>query len=188
MNSVTAPVAPPAQPDTPKDPLASLAAQVRFADTGTLARLRRTDPLKDRQSALFETERLLQLAQVHATGPVRDRWALLLHCLALVQGRHDQRTEVGTVLQRLNFSEARVRQLVEADTPMLMSLLPRLARRLGLAGAAVNWWTLADLLLYADGHAPGQRARADAARQRLVRHYLSAQEHPDAEAAASRDA
>jgi hypothetical protein len=167
----------PAQPAA-KDAIASLAAQLRHAGTGTLARLRRFDPIRNPQAALFDTERMLMAAGVlpHDAAQ-RQRWALVLHCLALAQGRHDVRFDAdpGAVLAKLRFSEARLQQLVEADAQLLATLMPRVARRLAAAGAAVNWWPLADLLLQGGpGDAAGQ-ARADAARQRLVRRWLDAQ-------------
>lgn len=161
-----------------KDPIASLAGQVRHASTGALARLRRFDPITHPQAALFETETMLMAAgvQPHDAGQ-RQRWALVLHCLALAQGRHDTRADAdpGAVLARLRVSESRLRQLVEADERVLATLVPRMARRLATAGASVNWWPLADLLLHVGvGHETSQ-ARADAARQRLIRRYLDAQ-------------
>lgn len=167
-----------AEAAAPKDPIASLAGQVRHAGTGPLARLRRCHPLLDRQAALFDTERLLLAAQVRPRTPgEHDRWALVLHCLAIAQGRHDPRSdaEPGAVLARLRFSEARLRQLVEADWQLLATLVPRLARRLAAAGATINWWPLADLLLHAGTGEPGSEQRADAARQRLIQRYLGAQ-------------
>lgn len=166
-----------AAPAATKDPLASLAGQVRHASTATLARLRRTDPTKNAQASLFETERLLQAADITAQGDERRCWALVLHCLALAQGRHDTRAdaEPGRVLSRLRFSEARLQQLLEADQPLLFALMPRLARRLAVAGVAVNWWPLAALLLYSGRGDPQHQQRAETARQRLVHHYLVAE-------------
>lgn len=161
-----------------KDPIASLAGQVRHAGTGTLARLRRFHPLTHPQAALFDAERLLLAADVQPhDAQQRQRWALLLHCLALAQGRHDSRFDAdpGAVLARLRFGEARLRQLVEADASVLASLMPRLARRLAAAGASVNWWPLADLLLQGGPSDMAGQARADAARQRLIRRFLDAQ-------------
>jgi hypothetical protein len=155
-----------------KDPIASLAAQVRHASTGSLARLRRFDPVRNPQAALFDAERMLMAAGVQTpVAAQRQRWALVLHCLALAQGRHDPRADAdpGAVLARLRFSEARLRQLVEADARLLSALLPRLARRLAASGATVNWWPLADLLLQGGPDDAVGRQRADAARQRLVR-------------------
>ena len=161
-----------------KDTVASLAGQVRHAGTATLARLRRFHSQSNPQAALFETERLLMAAGVQSRdAQQRLRWALVLHCLALAQGRHDGRFDAdpGAVLAKLRFSEARLRQLVEADERVLSVLLPRLARRLAAAGATVNWWPLADLLLHGGLGDETSRARADAARQRLIRRYLDAQ-------------
>lgn len=166
-----------AEPPT-KDPIASLAGQVRHAGMGTLARLRRFDPAKSPQGALFETERMLMAAGVQPRdAQQRLRWALVLHCLALAQGRHDARFDAdpGAVLARLRISEARLRQLVEADERVLSTLMPRLARRLAAAGATVNWRPLADLLLQGGPEDIDGRDRADTARHRLVRRYLDAQ-------------
>lgn len=157
-----------------KDPIASLAGQVRHAGTGTLARLRRFDPIRNPQAALFDTERMLLAAGIQPRdAPQRTRWALVLHCLALAQGRHDPRLDAdpGAVLARLRFSEARLRQLVEADEQVLATLMPRLARRLAAAGATVNWRSLADLLLHGG---PGDDI-GQAARQGLIRRYIDAQ-------------
>lgn len=169
---------PPTDATAAKDPIASLAGQVRHASTGTLARLRRCNPDQNPQPAMFDTERLLMAARVQpGDAEEHSRWALVLHCLALVQGRHDPRFDAdpGAVLARLRFSEARLRQLVEADERVLATLMPRLARRLAAAGAAVNWWPLADLLLHAGRNTPYSQLRADAARQRLILHFIGAQ-------------
>lgn len=161
-----------------KDAIASLAGQVRHAGTGTLARLRRFDPIRNPQAALFESERMLMAAGLQPSDPQwRRRWALVLHCLALAQGRHDPRFDAdpGAVLARLHVSEARLRQLVEADERVLSVLMPRLARRLAAAGATVNWWPLAELLLFVGRDDMASRTRVDNARQRLIRRYLDAQ-------------
>lgn len=155
-------------PVHPKDPVASLVAQLRRADTGTLARLRRHHPATS-QAASFDCERLLHFAGIGGDWEHRSRWALVLHCLALAQGGHDPRPDraAGAVLARLNFSEARVRQLVEADEDVLADLLPRLARRLGVAAATANWWPLAQLVLAPADSQVGRQARAD-----IVRSYV----------------
>lgn len=161
-----------------KDHLVSLAGQLRHASTGALARLRRFHPEANPRAALFDTERMLMAAGVQPRdAEQRLRWALVLHCLALAQGRHDPRVdaEPGAVLAKMHYSEARLRQLVEADERVLSNLMPRLARRLAAAGATVNWWPLADLLLYAGSRDEAGRMCADAARQRLIRRYVVAQ-------------
>lgn len=172
------------QPVAQTDPVASLAGQVRHASTGTLARLRRFDPMTYPRAAVLERERMLQAAGIQSMGAERERWALVLHCLALVQGRHDTRAEAepGKVLHGMHFSEARLEQLVEADKPLLFTLMPRIARRLASASATVNWKPLADLLLGTGSDNPQREAWADDARQRLVRHFIGAQGLVEADA------
>lgn len=159
----------------PRDPLASLAAQLQQlqrTDRGSLARLRRFHPASDESAALFETERLLQRAGLDVQGPTRARWALVLHCLALAQGRHAaaaRNRQTGEVLAALGLGESRLKQLLEADADTLADLMPRLARRIGAAGEALDWWPLAEMLLYTGTNEEG---RADRARRRLVEGYL----------------
>ena len=68
-------------------------------------------------------------------------------------------------MAQIGVSEARVKQLVEADADLLCELLPRLSRRLASAGVAVQWWPLADLLLYTG---TAFEERADMARRRTA--------------------
>jgi CRISPR type I-E-associated protein CasB/Cse2 len=158
-----------------KDPIASLAGQLRHADTGTLARLRRHHPAVSRGAA-FDCERLLQAAGINSGQDTRSRWALVLHCLALAEGGHDPRPDhaAGAVLARLRFSEARVRQLVEADEAVLADLLPRVARRLGNTGASANWWPLARLVLNDPDSPEGRDARAE-----IVRSFVGIADYQD---------
>lgn len=177
------PVLEPAPTAPAKDVLASLAGQIKHAKPGTYARLRRFDPSKYPNAAVFETEGLLHMAQVPLRSDEQhdhQRWALVLHCLAITQGAHDGRSsaEPGAVLAALRFSEARLQQLVEASYPVLVDLMPRLARRLAAAGVAVNWWPLAELMLYTD---TAQESIAQQARRRLVRTYLQSQRQSSVE-------
>ena len=171
-------------PVEPKHPVAAMAGLIRSAGPGTYARLRRFDPGNDPQAALFEIELLLQAAQVAPRADAQhERWALLLHCLAIVRGAHVGRgssAEPGAVLAKLRFSEARLQQLVEADFLVLEDLMPRLARRLGAAGVAVNWLPLADLILYTD---TDQEDKAQTARRRLVSHFLQGQRQAETDTA-----
>lgn len=170
--TTTAPTLPPDGSDASRrDPVASLKWQLQHASMATLARLRRVHPQHDGRAALFETEWLLQSAGVWSRDDdEHDRWALVLHCLAIAQGRHARGSafEPGRVLARLRVSEARIKQIVEADAEVLADLIPRLARRLAADGATIDWWPLAELLL--DSGSP----RADTARRRIVREYLNA--------------
>jgi CRISPR type I-E-associated protein CasB/Cse2 len=168
-----------------KDPLASLAAMLRSGatSTGERARLRRADPAQGSRNALFEAERLFHAAGIDAALPDRHRrWFLVLHCLALAEGRHDPRgaAEPGAALARMRVSEARVQQLVEADLATLFDLLPRLARRIASEAAAVNWWPLAELVLGTESDDLEREQAADRARRRIVQHFVGA--------AAARDA
>ena len=157
-----------------KDAVASLAGQLQHATTGVMARLRRADPAGGFMTALFEIEWMLQAAAIEPLDQDQhSRWALALHCLAIAQGKHAKDQEAGAVLHRLYAGkEARLRQLIEADFVVLADLMPRLARRLGNAGYALDWWPLVNLLLYTG---TDQEARANSARQRLVQQFLRTQ-------------
>ena len=170
-----------AEPPPQRDPLATLAAMLRSGatSTGQRARLRRADPQRGSQDALLEAELLFARAGLSPRDEQHRRWFLVLHCLALVEGRHVPTTEAGAALARLGFSESRLRQLVEADADTLFELLPRIARRVAAAGASMNWWPLAELILTADSAEPEHIARADRARQRIVQHYLRAAPAPE---------
>jgi len=139
-----------------------------------LARLRRADPANGFMTALFEIEWMLQAADIEPHGQdLHHRWALALHCLAIAQGKHARDQEAGAVLHRLYAGkEARLRQLIEADFDVLADLMPRLARRLAAANAALDWWPLVNLLLHTG---TDQEDRANSARQRLVQQFLRTQ-------------
>lgn len=170
--------------EAPNDPVARLLAGLRKANTGTLARLRRFHPLQGGRPALFDSEGMLQAAGIDQTSAAqRERWAVLLHCMALTVGHASgPQLEPGQALAQIRMSEARVKQLVEADAELLCELLPRICRRLASEGTAVKWWPFADLLLYTS---TTFEERADLARRRIVRAYLRAT--ADASANASAD-
>ena len=137
---------------------------------GLLATLRRFDPIKQGRHSLFETSQVLMQADIHP-GELHDRWALVVHCLAIVRGAHHDQRDTGAKLADLKFSEARLRQLIEADGPLLCDLLPALARRLAAARVTLNWWPLADLVLTQDDE--GQ-TRSQRARLQIVQGFLRA--------------
>jgi len=166
------PIANPAnatQPDpSPHDPLRAIAGQLSSprVDRGLLAALRRFNPVSDGRHNLFEVQQVLLAAGIdlpadHARQP---RWALVVHCLAIVRGAHHGQRDTGAKLADLGFSEARLRQLLEADGPLLGDLLPTLARRVAAAGVTLNWWPLAELALDGDdGQDRARKARVDIA-------------------------
>lgn len=161
-----------AEAPAPADPVTRLLAGLHKANTGTRARLRRFHPLQGGRPALFDSEGLLQDAGVDAGAAQRERWAVLLHCMAITVGHTGgPALDAGQALKQIGVSEARVKQLVEADADLLCELLPRLSRRLASAGVAVQWWPLADLLLYTG---TAFEERADMARRRIVRAFLRA--------------
>lgn len=152
----------------PHDPLRSIAAQLSSprVDRGMLAALRRFNPLSDGRHNLFEVQAVLLAAGIDlsADDPRQPRWALVVHCLGIVRGAHHAQRDTGAKLAELGFSEARLRQLLEADGPLLADLLPTLARRLAAAGVTINWWPLAVLALDGDdGHERARQARLDIA-------------------------
>lgn len=165
--------APPAE----KDALQRIAGRLSSprVDRGLLAALRRFNPLSDGRHNLFEVQQVLLDAGINLSADHRlqPRWALVVHCLAIVRGAHQPRSDTGMRLFDLGLSEARLRQLIEADASLLGDLLPTLARRLAAAGQALDWWPLADLALALDHDAPAQ-ARAEQARRRIVQGYLRA--------------
>lgn len=151
---------------TATDALQALARQIAspHADTGQIARVRRSSP--GQGDAMFETLALLHAAGIDPAPAHWPAWALLAHCLALTGGAHQSGAASGEVLAGMRFSELRMRQLVEADEPLLRDLLPRIARR-AAGGPPLNWWPFANLL------GLGERS-PDEARRELIRAYLHA--------------
>ena len=166
--------------------LASMAA--RLADpkfpTGDHAALRRMDPRAPDGMAEIAVERLLASAAVASSGEDRRRWALIVHCLALVRGRHEREAPIGRVLadslysesrslyseSRSLYSESRLNLLLSADFDVLTDLLPRLARFLDAHNAAADWLPLVRIARWA-----GRREDiADDERLRIARYYARA--------------
>ena len=131
--------------------------------TGDRAALRRMDPREPGRAAL-PLHRLLFAAGVEgaASAGNANRWALLVHCLAIARGRHDRAAPTGKALCDLGLTEARLNQLLAADEEVLFDLLPRIARRLAAQNAAVDWLPLARILLA--GADAADQARLDIAR------------------------
>ena len=138
-------------------------------DTGLLAALRRFHPVEHGRYSVFETTQVLHAAGMEPDNDGFVRWAVIVHCLALARGAVGSRSP-GAALAALHFSEARMRQLLEADAPLLFDLVPMVARRFAGAGMAVDWWPLAKLLLAADV----DEVRANEARAWLARGFIQA--------------
>ena len=151
------------------DSLRAIAAQLASpgVNMGMLAALRRFNPVSDGRHNVFEVQQVLLAAGIdlQASSPAQPHWALVVHCLAIVRGAHHDQRDTGARLADLGLSEARLRQLIEADAALLIDLLPGLARRLAAAGVTLNWWPLALLVLSLDDAEPtrGQSARREIA-------------------------
>ena len=155
------------------DALSALNRQIEHprTDTGLLARLRRSHPgIEGVRGALFETQAILLAAELDPPPDQLPSWALLVHCLALTHGRHRSGLSTGRILAEIHYSESRMRQLMEADEPLLCDLLPRLARRLATTGREIDWWPFANLLGLG-------KTSPDEARQRLIHGFLRASQN-----------
>jgi CRISPR type I-E-associated protein CasB/Cse2 len=138
---------------------------------GERAALRRMNPAHPGEAALAVYRALEQGGIDVAPATTEfDSWVLILHCLALVDGRHDATRPIGRALVEAGISEARVRQLLEADRAILFRLMPRMARRFAVAGSSADWTELANLML-ASGVDAG---RAREAKLRIGRSYTAA--------------
>lgn len=148
------------------------------SDTGLLSALRRFHPATHGRHCALETERVLHRAGVHSGSTEEHlRWAVVVHCLALVRGAVGTRGP-GQALAQIGYGESRLRQLLQADAALLLHLMPTLARRLHAKGAAVDWWPLAKLLLHAGRNEPA----ADEARAWIANDFVGANAAKTAEA------
>lgn len=150
------------------------------ADMGLLATLRRFHPVTHGHACLLEVTQVLEHAGVEDQLGGSDRalvdrrhqrWAVLVHCLAIARGAHkDGGRSPGEALASIGYGENRLRLLLQADEALLLELMPLLARRLAAARATVDWQPLARLLL----NAGIDEAAADRARSWIARGYIQA--------------
>ena len=103
---------------------------------------------------------------------MREPAAVAERVAGAVRGAHHARRDTGARLAELGFSEARLRQLIEADAALLCDLLPTLARRLAAARVTLDWRPLAEMALALDDES-GQ-VRAQRARLLVVQGFLRA--------------
>lgn len=148
--------------------VARLAALLSSGATsvGAVTALRRFDPVDRPGDAAFDVCALLERAGIDAPPgtPAYYSWSLVLHCLAIARGAHVRAVDVGRGLADAHVSEARVRQLLESDRPMLFDLLPRIARRLAASAQPIDWVPLVRLALSVDvDETAAQQARLDIA-------------------------
>lgn len=165
------------------------------ASTGELARLRRMNP-RHPEAAFGLLAEILGADALKMPPRRLQRWALVVHCLALARGRHRSQgaAPFGRALAQVAFGELRLQQLLRADLDLLFGLLPRITRRLSARSLAANWWAIAMLVLNvsptAQDRHPGQDAgrhdpdpnKAEQARLQIARDYVIA---ADADASAT---
>ena len=73
------------------------------------------------------------------------KWRVLIQCVAIA-GYDD--TPFGVALQNADYSEARLKRLLEADDDLLPGILRRTAKQLSSAGHTGNWDTIRKLLFF----------------------------------------
>lgn len=129
--------------------------------TGERALLRRMDPRRPQEAMLPLARLLLRTGSSHSAR----EWMLVIHFLVLIRGAHREDQETGATLHAIGLSEGRLNMLLAADLDILFDLLPRLARRIGAGGQAIDVVPIARLALNADRNEPAaDRARLDIAR------------------------
>jgi len=74
-----------------------------------------------------------------------SKWRVLIQCVAIA-GYDD--TPFGVALQNADYSEARLKRLLEADDDLLPGILRRTAKQLSSAGHTGNWDTIRKLLFF----------------------------------------
>lgn len=151
---------------------------------GDLAALRRMDPDAPDAAVVW---RLLSRHELLGSPQVENKWALILHGIALMtptgdgSGRsaHDGAVPVGRAIfsggdsQRSSayYSESRLNRLLTARGPILRTLLARLFRMLAAAGQPFNWREMAAFILN-EGY---DEEAAEQGRRRIAREYYRAE-------------
>lgn len=158
----------------------SLAKHLARADfpRGDLAALRRmTSPTVD--AAAFW--RLAARHDLLGAPPLEDKWALIMHGIALMTPTagtgtaHDPGRSVGAALYLGGdqtrttgfYSETRLNRLLTARGAMLHTLMTRMFRMLAASGVSFDWREMARFVLY-DGY---DEQKAEKARRRVARAY-----------------
>jgi CRISPR system Cascade subunit CasB len=85
------------------------------------------------------------------------RWRLLIQCVAVGGGYSS--APFGVALRRADYSEARLKRLLEADDDLLPGILRRTARQLRSAGQPANWNAARKLLFYTGEYAENARLK-----------------------------
>jgi CRISPR type I-E-associated protein CasB/Cse2 len=157
-------------PRTQRDVVGVLVARIgdESFGTGPLAELRRMDP---KQAAPGEPalHRLLAryVAEDRLRGDGMNRWALLIHLLALAApDQHRGGDSLGCALFAAGYSEGRLTRLLETPATDFAVVLPRMARFLVAKGERLDPYELADLVI---------RGGADRERLHIAQEYYRAE-------------
>lgn len=84
------------------------------------------------------------------------KWRLLIQCVAIAGYSS---TPFGVALKRADYSEARLKRLLEADADQLPGILRRTAKQLSSADQTGNWNTIRRMLFNYEGEAERVRLR-----------------------------
>jgi CRISPR system Cascade subunit CasB len=135
--------------------------------TGQLAELRRMDPTRPATAPATLYRLLAQHPDDQLRGGSGDRWALVVHLLALAAPeQHCGGNSLGTALAHAKYSEGRLTRLLEADVDMFAVVLPRMVRFLIAKGEAIPHLELANFVLWGG---------SDRDRRRIARDYYRAE-------------
>jgi hypothetical protein len=150
--------------------LASSGGRISMGDD---AALRRMDPLAPDRAAIVAysllADRGIPLDHVETV----QRWCVLVHTLALARWAHDPSQSMGAALVAINFSEARLAQLLSADFALFADIVPRLARRLTAQQQRMDFAPLTRLLLSVDRYPDdAEKARLEIARSFVIATHL----------------
>ena len=164
-----------AEPDAPKDAVASIAAQIARLSKGDRAALRRIYLTKSHEADGVVIGLLHHAGVTMKLSPTNIApWRLLTHVSALLSGTgggqsHAPGKRLGAALSAAGYSENRLLRLTAAQGAGLYGQIIRAARILAQSGeASVNLWTVFHLA----GHDP---ARAEEARIRIAQDYYAAE-------------
>ncbi len=151
--------------------------------TGDLARLRRMNP-RNPEAAFGVLHHLHGESFLDSPLIRLQRWALIVHCLALAGGRHRKGAlSFGRVLVDIHYGELRLRQLLRADLDVLLDVLPRVARRIAAKSLEANWWPVAELVLNVPPiDQKTDQDKADTARRRIAKDFVVASSAEQAKA------
>nr|UXE45522.1 hypothetical protein Hi04_10k_c4997_00006 [uncultured bacterium] len=119
--------------------------------TGPLAEMRRADPRRPAEAPPALHRLLARLPDDMTRGRQFDRWALLVHLLALAAPeQHRGGQSLGQALFSAEYSEGRLTRLLEATEADYPVVLPRMVRFLVAHGERLNPFELARLVLRRD--------------------------------------